>query len=355
MSVELLLALSAFAFVSSITPGPNNLMLMASGVNFGFRRTLPHMLGVGLGFMLMVALVGVGLAGVFAAWPPAQRILQVVSVAYLLWLAWKIAQAAPPEAGGRRGAAADLPAGGGVPVGQPEGLDDGAGAIALYAPGQEVVAVLWVVAVFGLVSVPCVTGWTMLGTGARHLIAQPARLRLFNRAMALLLVASLWPVLVPPAGPGAVRDRRAGGDALRARYFSRRRSAGFELQPRLEGVGDVRLQRLRRRLAVAAGDRLDNGAMLVQRRRAAPLGRQRGRGQQRHRAVHQVQLLDQEAVVRGEVDLLVEPPVRAASALGLAMRARSSATMSRSTRTSSTVAWRAASRAASPSSSARTT
>jgi threonine/homoserine/homoserine lactone efflux protein len=207
MSVELLLALSAFAFVSSVTPGPNNLMLMASGVNFGFRRTLPHMLGVGLGFMLMVALVGVGLAGVFAAWPPAQRILQVVSVVYLLWLAWKIAQAAPPEAGeAARGRPLTFLQAAAFQWVNPKGWTMALGAVALYAPGQEVVAVLWVVAVFGLVSVPCVTGWTMLGTGARHLIAQPARLRLFNRAMALLLVASLWPVLVPPAGPaGAVQ------------------------------------------------------------------------------------------------------------------------------------------------------
>jgi len=97
MTPDLLTALAAFAFVSSITPGPNNLMLLASGVNFGFRRTVPHMLGIGIGFTLMVVLVGLGLAGVFTAWPPARPALRIAATGYMLWLAWKIANAAPPE------------------------------------------------------------------------------------------------------------------------------------------------------------------------------------------------------------------------------------------------------------------
>ena len=98
MSHDLLTALVVFAFVSSITPGPNNLMLMASGANFGFLRTLPHMLGVGLGFVFMVVLVGAGLVQVFDAYPVSYTVLRIVSVAYLLWLAWKIAHAAPMQA-----------------------------------------------------------------------------------------------------------------------------------------------------------------------------------------------------------------------------------------------------------------
>ncbi len=95
MTYSLLAALALFAFVSSITPGPNNLMLMASGANFGFRRTVPHMLGVALGFVFMVVLVGSGLVQVFDAWPLSYTILKSVSVIYLLYLAWKIATAAP--------------------------------------------------------------------------------------------------------------------------------------------------------------------------------------------------------------------------------------------------------------------
>ena len=87
MTYELVLGLAVFSLVSSITPGPNNLMLMASGANFGFRRTIPHMLGVGLGFTLMVLLVGVGLLQVFDAFPVTYRLLKVVSVPYLFFLA----------------------------------------------------------------------------------------------------------------------------------------------------------------------------------------------------------------------------------------------------------------------------
>ena len=96
MTVDLLGALAAFAFVSSITPGPNNLMLMASGANFGMSRSLPHMMGVAVGFTVMIVLVGIGLMQIFDLWPPSYDILKYGSVIYLLWLAWKIANASEP-------------------------------------------------------------------------------------------------------------------------------------------------------------------------------------------------------------------------------------------------------------------
>ena len=103
MDIELLSALAVFAFVTSITPGPNNLMLMASGANYGFRRTIPHMLGIGIGFTVMLLLVGAGLIQIFDRWPLAHDVLKVVSVAYLLWLAWKTATAAGISDGDARG------------------------------------------------------------------------------------------------------------------------------------------------------------------------------------------------------------------------------------------------------------
>ncbi|MEM7709884.1 MAG: LysE family transporter, partial [Pseudomonadota bacterium] len=98
MTMDLFLGLTAFAFVSSITPGPNNLMIMASGANFGVARSVPHALGISGGFGAMIVLVGLGLAQVFEAVPMLKAVLAALSVAYLLWLAWKIAHAAPPEA-----------------------------------------------------------------------------------------------------------------------------------------------------------------------------------------------------------------------------------------------------------------
>ncbi|RJL06018.1 LysE family translocator [Paracoccus aestuarii] len=97
MTSTILAALLGFAFVTTVTPGPNNLMLMASGANFGFRRTVPHMLGIAGGVSLMALLVGLGLMALFEAVPVLGSILKVVSVLYLLWLAYKIATAAPIE------------------------------------------------------------------------------------------------------------------------------------------------------------------------------------------------------------------------------------------------------------------
>ena len=88
-----LTALSLFALVSSITPGPNNMMIMASGANFGLRASLPHLLGIGLGFMFMIVAVGLGLGGIFSRYPVLHSVLAVVGAVYLLWLAWKIATA----------------------------------------------------------------------------------------------------------------------------------------------------------------------------------------------------------------------------------------------------------------------
>ncbi len=128
MTAALLLAFIGFAFVSSITPGPNNTMLLASGVNYGFRRTLPHIAGISLGCMVMLLLVGLGLGQVFAALPQLYGVLRYAGAAYLLWLAWKIATAGAMTAheseGGRP---LDVLAGGGVPVGEPESLDTGRG------------------------------------------------------------------------------------------------------------------------------------------------------------------------------------------------------------------------------------
>ena len=196
MTADLFLALLAFAFVTSVTPGPNNIMLLASGVNFGFRRTLPHMLGIALGHAFMVFVVGVGLVGVFITFPAARLALTVISVLYMLWLAWKIAHAAPPEGGRTRGRPLTFLQAAGFQWVNPKAWIMGLGAVTIYAPGQEWGAVAWVA--FGFLSVGWTTTviWTVLGLGLRRFLQRPAALRAFNFAMAALLVASLWPVLV---------------------------------------------------------------------------------------------------------------------------------------------------------------
>src|SRR5262245_46020938 len=98
MSLELIFAFVLFAFVTSVTPGPNNMMLLASGVNFSVRRSLPHMLGISLGFMVLVMAVGLGLSQVFQQVPVLYTLLRYIGAAYLLYLAWKIAGSGAPDA-----------------------------------------------------------------------------------------------------------------------------------------------------------------------------------------------------------------------------------------------------------------
>src|SRR6056297_2082112 len=200
MTLDLLAAIFGFALVTAGTPGPNNLMLMASGANFGFRRTVPHMLGIGLGFPSMVVLVGVGVMQVFDLWPPSYVILKVLSVGYLLFLAWKIAHAAPPEEARAGGKPLTFLQSAAFQWVNPKAWSMALSAITLYATGRDLPAVLWVAAAYVAVSAVSTTSWTVLGQQMRRLLNSPARLRLFNRVMAGLLVATLIPVLWPGQG-----------------------------------------------------------------------------------------------------------------------------------------------------------
>ncbi len=194
MTHDILLALISFAFVTSITPGPNNLMLMASGANFGFRRTVPHMLGISLGHGLMVFLVGLGLAGVFEAFPPAKLVFKVASVGYMLWLAWKIAHAGAPGTGKSGSRPLSFVQAAAFQWVNPKAWAMALGAISAYASGW-VGSVLVVCAVFACVNLPSVSVWAFAGEQLRHWLTDRRRLAVFNWTMAVLLVASLWPVL----------------------------------------------------------------------------------------------------------------------------------------------------------------
>ena len=197
MDMTLLQALVGFAFASSITPGPNNLMLMASGANFGFRRTVPHMLGVGIGFTVMVLLVGAGLVQVFTAYPAAHKVLMVVSVLYLSWLAWKIATAAAPDAAAADGRPMTFLQAAAFQWVNPKAWMMAVSATTAYAPDRSFAAILLVALIFGAINLPSVSVWTLMGREMRRLLTSRRRLRLFNGSMAALLMASLFPVIFP--------------------------------------------------------------------------------------------------------------------------------------------------------------
>ena len=191
------IALAIFALVSSITPGPNNLMLMASGTNFGFPRSCPHMLGVVLGYAAMLLIVGSGVGLTIHSSPTASLLLKVASSVYMLWLAWKIATAPPPSAQLRSGARplTFLQACAFQWI-NPKGWAMALTATAVYVPTQSPMMGLLIVAlVFVVINLPVVGLWTGIGVQLRRLLDRPRTLRAFNVATALLLVGSLWPIL----------------------------------------------------------------------------------------------------------------------------------------------------------------
>lgn len=196
MSLDLALALVAFSFAASITPGPNNVMLLASGANFGLARSVPHMLGVSLGHGFLVLMVGLGLAELFRSLPGLRAALTVLCTIYLLYLAWKIAHAAAPGQAPSRGRPLSFLEAAAFQWVNPKGLYMALTAQTYYAPeGAGWRGAAWVAGLFILVNLPSVSVWAWGGTQVRRLLARPERLRTFNRVMAGLLVLSLVPIL----------------------------------------------------------------------------------------------------------------------------------------------------------------
>jgi threonine/homoserine/homoserine lactone efflux protein len=201
MSHSLLFAFVVFAVVMFFTPGPNNIMLLSSGLTYGLRRTVPHIAGITVGFAFMVGAVGIGLGAIFIAYPVLRTILKYAGVAYLVYLAAVIAMAEPPSAdqadasGGRGpmtfwGAALFqwINAKGWVMV---------IGTITAYA---AIAAFPWNIAIQVGVSLllgtlSCI-GWALFGTALRPVLTSRRAIRVFNVVMAVLLLASLYPVFM---------------------------------------------------------------------------------------------------------------------------------------------------------------
>lgn len=197
----------AFAVSMSATPGPNNAMVASSGATFGFTRTLPHVLGISVGFPVMLIAVALGAGDLLGAYPLVHEIMKWVGAAYLLWLAWHIATSRrdqeietatrkPPSAGRRR------------PLNfleaalfqwvNPKAWVIALGAVATYTTAGSdavLVQVIWLATLFLIVCLPSTALWTSVGAGAARLLQTERGLRIFNLIMAALLIASLMPLL----------------------------------------------------------------------------------------------------------------------------------------------------------------
>ncbi len=196
MTIDLFLALLLFAFVSSITPGPNNTMVLASGVNFGVRRSIPHMLGIGCGFTLMVAIVGLGLGRIFVAYPTIYTAMKIAGGAYMLWLAWKITHAGPMGEAKTAGTPMTFIQAALFQWVNPKGWVMAITANATYSMvGQPVLSAFIVAGAFAMMSVPSNLTWVVFGSLLRKILSDAKTLRIFNVTMAVLLVLSLAPLL----------------------------------------------------------------------------------------------------------------------------------------------------------------
>jgi len=196
MALGTFLALLLFAFTTSITPGPNNMMLFASGVNFGFRRTIPHMLGIGVGFFVLLIAVGLGLGALLHTVPLLYTTLKFAGGAYLIWIAWKIGTSrslSERESGAQPMSFLSAAAFQWI---NPKAWVMAVSAMATYTNEQlYLFSVLLVGLAFAVVNLPSVSTWAGFGSALRDWLSVPVRLKWFNITMAVLLVLSLWPML----------------------------------------------------------------------------------------------------------------------------------------------------------------
>jgi threonine/homoserine/homoserine lactone efflux protein len=199
MPLDTLLAFSLFALVTSITPGPNNFMLLASGVNFGFKRTIPHMIGISTGFLVMVLAVGLGLAEIFAKLPWIYSVLKWIGALYMLYLAWSIARSSPPQEQNPHGRSARPLGFWGAALFQwvnPKAWIMAIGAFSTYVPASGGLTVIATTAlVFAVINLPSVGVWALFGSQLRHILQIQRNRLVFNYVMAGLLVLSLYPLL----------------------------------------------------------------------------------------------------------------------------------------------------------------
>jgi len=196
MSLEVFLTLLGFAVVSTITPGPNNFMLFASGLNFGYRATLPHIFGIASGMGLLFGCVGLGLGQLFEVFPLAFTAIKVLGASYMLYLAWRIANSGPLKIGEGKAR----------PMTYFEAMlfqwvNPKAWIVAMVlastytSKDNYYLSVAIIVAYFTVANIPVISIWAGFGTALKQFLSDPKKLRVFNIAMAIALVLSLWPML----------------------------------------------------------------------------------------------------------------------------------------------------------------
>jgi threonine/homoserine/homoserine lactone efflux protein len=182
---------ATYSFVMSITPGPNNVMLTASGANFGFRKTIPHILGVVAGFSVVLFGVCAGLDVVFTRWPSIQTLLRWVGAVYLVYLGWRILRSGEAQNAASRKPLTALEAAG-FQFLNPKAWMMTLTAAAMFLPRELglLTASSYMVGIMAVTNLPCITVWTLFGSSMRGFLAKPAGRMTFNIVLALALVVT---------------------------------------------------------------------------------------------------------------------------------------------------------------------
>ena len=197
--MELILAIALFAFSSGITPGPNNIMLMTSGVNFGVKRSIPHLMGISLGFPTMILAIGLGLSALFQSYPIIHQVIKAVGIGYLLYLSWLIANSSSKMEGTAIAKPFSFIQAAAFQWVNPKGWIMAVGAIATFTSVQQDLTpqVITIATVFLCVAFPCAIVWLGFGVALKRILKNERQQKIFNITMAVLLVASIIPMIAP--------------------------------------------------------------------------------------------------------------------------------------------------------------
>ena len=189
-------AIALFAVSTCITPGPNNFMIMTSGLNYGIKRSLQHLVGIYIGFPLMIIVVGLGISEIFELYPMMHIVLKIAGSSYLTFLAWRIATAPITEFGESKGRPFSFLQAALFQWINPKAWVLAVGATVTYTVLSEPYPFqIFVIAlIFMLFGSPCTLLWLWFGASLKTILRYPRSIKAFNFAMAALLMASLVPV-----------------------------------------------------------------------------------------------------------------------------------------------------------------
>jgi threonine/homoserine/homoserine lactone efflux protein len=197
-SLTMLISIVSFSLAGVMTPGPNNIMLLSSGLTFGYRKTIPHMVGVALGFTIMVVCVGLGIGAVFELFPMLFTILKVIGISYLFWMAWKIASSKSDlKTNTKKSKPFTF-----LQAASFQWVNPKAWVMAITStlsfitdPEHGFAQVLIIAFIYFLSGVISTNTWTLGGVYLKKLIKNELHVRIFNITMAVLIVASILPVI----------------------------------------------------------------------------------------------------------------------------------------------------------------